>query len=288
MNNKRAFFLIGLIVTVFLSMAMTPTGDIFRCLKDYTVKADNEVGGSVFVLGGDLTVEKDATVLGDVLVIFGNLKVDGRINGNVGIVFGNGDMSASSSVIGDCGVVYGSLNAATGVVLGETGVIEAPANFSTGALLPIITTTVIGAAVVIYLVSCLIYFMFPRRTKNMADSLKAGLGRKFLIGFLINLAMIPLIIVLVITVIGVFAIPLVILVYLLVNMFANVALSFMVGRKISGGPNENAGSPYIYLLSGVLTVFLISIIPVIGWLAYYAACCIALGAAVDTRLGEVV
>lgn len=289
MNRKKQWFLISLVIITIVSIAPGPNGDIFRFMKDYVVKADQEIGGTVFILGGNLTIEKDATVMGDALVIFGDLKVNGRVNGNIGTVFGNADISSSASIIGDSGVIYGKLNAAEGSILGESAVIQAPANFSSGDFLPLITTTVIAAVVAMYLISCLIYLLFPKRIRNVAISIKSNLGRKFLIGLLINIALIPLIIVLVITVVGVFIIPLVIIAYILLNMFANVALALMVGKKISGdNKEENAGNSYIYLLSGVLVVFIISIIPVLGWFAYAAGGCIALGATIDTRLGEVV
>lgn len=289
MSRKKQWFLISLIIITLASIAPGPNGDAFKFMKDYVVEGNQEIGGTVFVLGGNLTIEKDAIVMGDALVVFGDLKINGRVNGNIGTVFGDAEVSSSASVIGDSGVIYGKMNAAKGAILGESAVVEAPANFNSGDFLPLITTTVIAAAVAMYLVSCLIYLLFPKRIKNIAESIRSNLGRKFLIGFLINIALIPLIIVLVITVVGVFVIPLIIIAYILLNMFANVALALTVGKKISGeNKEENTGNSYIYLLSGVLVVFVISIIPILGWFIYAAGGCIALGAAIDTRLGEVV
>ncbi len=289
MNRRKLILLASLLALIFVTIAPGPSGDVSRFFQDYTVQTKQEIRGTVFVVGGDLVIQKDATVMGDAIVLFGSLTIDGRVNGSAGSIFGDTKVTSGASIIGDCGTLYGRLEAAEGSILGETGVLEPPANFSSGNLLPVITTTVIAIAVFMYLISCLIYLIFPKRATAISQAIPNRLGRRFLIGFLVNLAILPLIVVLVITVVGIFLIPFVAIIYLAVNLLASVGLSLTVGKRISGDLKEGAvETPYICLLSGVLVVFVISIIPVLGWLIYGAASCIALGATVDTRLGEVV
>lgn len=290
MNKKKFLILLALIIVLITSVAAaTPNEDIFRFMKDYTVKANEEVKGSVLVIGGDVIIEGNSTVMGDVVALFGSLKVDGRVNRNIVSVLGNIDISSKASVIGDCAVILGKLNAADSVILGKQVVVALPASFEKGKFLPIITTTVISLLVIMYIIYCLVYFIFTKRTEKITNAILEDLGRRFLIGFLINIAFIPLVIILIITVIGIFIIPILVIAYIALNLIANVALALTVGKKLTGdNTKDGCVNPYISLLSGFLVVFILSIVPVIGWLFYLVSYCIALGAAVDTRLGQAV
>ena len=291
MNKKKVLILLGLIIILISSVAAAaaPKEDIFRFMKDYTVRANEEVKGSVLVIGGDVIIGENSTVMGDVITLFGNLKVDGRVNRNIVTVLGNVDISSKASVIGDCTVILGKLIALDSVILGKQFVVALPASFEKGKFLPIITTTVIALMVIMYIIYCLVYFIFTKRTEKVTNAIPEDLGRRFLIGFLINIAFIPLVIILIITVIGIFIIPVVVIGYMLLNLFANVALALAVGKKLTGdNTKDGCENPYISLLSGILVVFILSIVPVIGWLFYLISYCIALGAVVDTRLGQAV
>ena len=291
MNKKKFMILLGLIIVLISSVAAlaAPKEDIFRIMQDYTVKANEEVRGTVLVIGGDVIIEKNSTVMGDVVTLFGSLKVDGRVNRNIVSILGNANINGTASVIGDCAVILGKLNAADSVILGKQVVVALPASFEKGNFLPIITTTVISLMVIMYIIYCLVYFIFTKRTERITKAIPEDLGRRFLIGFLINIAFIPLVIILIITVIGIFIIPIIIIVYMALNLIANVALALTVGKKLTGdNTKDGCVNPYISLLSGFLVVFILSIVPVIGWLFYLTSYCIALGAVVDTRLGQVV
>ena len=290
MNKKKFLILLGLIIVLILSLAAAASKeDVFRLMKDYTVIANEEVRGSVLVIGGDVIIEGNSTVMGDVVTLFGNLKVDGRVNRNIVSVLGDADINGTASVIGDCAVILGKLNAADSVILGKQVVVALPASFEKGNFLPIITTTVIALLVIMYIIYCLVYFIFTKRTERITKAIPEELGRRFLIGFLINIAFIPLVIMLIITVIGIFIIPIIVIVYMALNLIANVALALTVGKKLTGdNTKDGCANPYISLLSGSLAVFILSIVPVIGWLFYLISYCIALGAVVETRLGQVV
>ena len=290
MNKKKFLILLGLIIVLILSLAAAASKeDVFRLMKDYTVIANEEVRGSVLVIGGDVIIEGNSTVMGDVVTLFGNLKVDGRVNRNIVSVLGDADINGTASVIGDCAVILGKLNAADSVILGKQVVVALPASFEKGNFLPIITTTVIALLVIMYIIYCLVYFIFTKRTERITKAIPEELGRRFLIGFLINIAFIPLVIMLIITVIGIFIIPIIVIVYMALNLIANVALALTVGKKLTGdNTKDGCANPYISLLSGFLAVFILSIVPVIGWLFYLISYCIALGAVVETRLGQVV
>lgn len=291
MSKKKLLILLGLIIILIISVAASaaPKQDILRIMQDYTVRANEELKGTVLVIGGDVIIEKDAAVTGDVFTLFGSLKVDGRVNRNILSVLGNVDVTSTASVIGDCAVILGKLNSADSVILGKQVVVALPANFEKGNFLPIITTTAIALLVFMYIIYCLVYFIFTKRTERITNAIPEDLGRRFLIGFLINIALIPLVIILIITVIGIFIIPIIIIVYMALNLIANVALALTVGKKLTGdNTKDGCVNPYISLLSGFLVVFILSIVPVIGWLFYLTSYCIALGAVVDTRLGQVV
>ena len=290
MNKKKFLILLGLIIVLISFVAATaPKEDVFRIMKDYTVSANEEIKGSVLVIGGDVIIEKNSTVMGDVVTLFGSLKVDGRVNRNIVSVLGNADISSTASVIGDCAVILGKLNAADSVILGKQVVVALPASFEKGNFLPIITTTVISLLVIMYIIYCLVYFIFTKRTERITNAITEDLGRRFLIGFLINIAFIPLVIILIITVIGIFIIPIVFIGYMALNLIANVALALAVGKKLTGdNTKDGCVNPYINLLSGFLVVFILSIVPVIGWLFYLISYCIALGAVVDTRFEQAV
>ncbi len=282
-KTKILIFLVVLFSMVFALAAKTSIGNEYSFFRDLNVEKGDTIEGFCLVIGADLKV--DGIISGDAMVLFGKLSVKGLIKGNAAGI-------GSSIIIGNSGVVGGDAAAFMGdVISGEKAIINGttsefgfPLDFNASNFIPVITTALVVLVLVIYFLACMIYLLVPKRVDLISKSLDLFFWRRLLIGFLINLALIPLIVVLIVTIVGIIIIPIVIIVYFSLNMLGGVAVFLAIGKKVSGGGTCN---PYICIMSGLLVLYILSFIPIVGWIFFAGISMMSLGAAVDTRLGMV-
>jgi hypothetical protein len=130
--------------------------------------------------------------------------------------------------------------------------------------------------------------LFMGTSKGRHANLRVALGKRwarhFATGFFVALASLALGFVLTVTIIG---IPAALLLGLLLFLGSYLGLSVVatrIGEKIPLGIVKE--SPVLTLASGVLVLFLLSRIPVLGPVFFLVFALIGLGAAASTRLGR--
>jgi hypothetical protein len=218
----------------------------------------------------DVYVGPDQTIDGDVNVVFGDAKIAGLVRGDCNALFGR-------CIIVDNGRVMGQVSNGSG----EGVRAFAPWAFGGGfgafaeqdhRLL----VKLAGSAVVV-----LMFLLFPLRMRVALDRVEKHPALSALIGTIAVVAVIPIAILLLISIIG---IPLVFLeiAALFVGVWIGTgAIALLVGRRLSELVlPASTPSPLLALVLGLIVVSAAEIVPVIGWAVSALVWLIGLGAAI--------
>lgn len=135
------------------------------------------------------------------------------------------------------------------------------------------------ALAVFFFLSVLVHALFPMQVKVVGQAIKSKTGVVIGRGLLVALLILPALLVLAITIIG---IPLVLLVVGMAVILGYASIALIVGEKLLNGDNPVAAMALGALIVGVSTM-----IPILGWLLSLALFIVALGAVITTHFGTV-
>ncbi|HYE84275.1 MAG TPA: hypothetical protein VEG39_19190 [Clostridia bacterium] len=292
MMKKGIVVLAGLLLAVLMLCAFAldvDNKDRVALFNDIEVPDGVTVNGDAVSIFGNITVNGDMT--GDAVAIFGNVTVSGTISGDAVAVFGEISVKNNGMINGDAAGILGGVDKSpNGTIRGEVADVTAPFNFRKNhdGLIPRVSYGDMIGLFAVYAFSCLALLIAPDRVKLMAEESRLRFGRRLGIGFLIMIMFIPasviLTVLLAITLIGIVFIPFIFIGFFLAGFVGMIAVEIAIGFRITGYL-EGRNSVYIHLLVGVVLVYVLRIIPVLGWLAYFTLVTYAIGVAADTRLG---
>lgn len=302
----KSFKIIKVIVLILISLLVlsaftlgNSSGDKVAFLSDINIPEDVIINGTAFSMFGDVIVH--GTVRGDAIALFGNVNIDGMVNGSTVAVMGALDVGDNAVINGDAvGIGGGTIKSHSAVVRGE--VIDASFGMYSQDFYTVVTL-ILGVLLLInYAISSLAIIVMPDRIQYMTSKIYNKVVRSFFIG-VITLFMFPLIITaLAITIIGIIAIPFFVIAYAIVAYISLIPMSIAIGKLIVPSL-ETKNSHYIHLLVGNLIITILAMLPVIalisysvlnvvgfvfaiiGFMCFLILVAIALGVAVDTRIG---
>ena len=289
--KKGATLLVGLFLIVLILCAFeidVDNKDKVAIFNDIEIPAGVKVNGDAVALFGDVVVNGDLS--GDAVAIFGDMSVIGTIEGDAVAIFGKITVKDNGVISGDAvGILGGVEKSHNGMIRGEIADINVPFNIKKpNGLIPRVSYGDMIGLIVIYAFSCLAILIAPDRIRRMSEESKIMPGRRFAIGLVIMMLFIPtsiiLSILLAITLIGIIFIPFIFIALFLIAFVGMVAVEVAIGYRLTG-QREGNNALFINLMVGVLLVYVLKIIPVLGWLAYFALVSFAVGIAVDTRIG---
>ena len=231
--------------------------------------------------GGTITVNEGETVEGDVVVIGGFARVMGRVTGEVVVVGGSAELGPKADVTGDVVVVGGGLRRDPGARIGgeveEVGV--GPININPninwprwgmgpgpwfgnpfGGFFSLISTVVrVGILCLLTAIVLLLGSGYVDRIRSLAaaEPLKAGA-----VGFLSQVLMVPLLviltIVLIITIVGIpflLLLPFAVLALAVLALVGFTAVAREVGQKVLGRVWADSGAGvFAVTMAGVLLI----------------------------------
>ncbi len=261
--------------------------------------------------GRDIVVEEDETVDGSVVAILGNIEIKGTVNRDVVAVFGNITVVPTGVIEGDVVSVGGEVQKETGatvrgkkttVSFGPKGVLRFPSfigGFSGLAFFARIIKIIFFLFLGIVVIS-----IAPRQVTKIKDKIGQDFFKCALIGFVAEIMILPIFLLLLITIIG---IPLAILVEPLLIVVSFIlgytGISYFIGEKLKGKTSLKPESPIMTMILGILAVeavlffarlvgvlghsfFPISLIlTLFGWAIWYVVITVGFGASILTRLG---
>jgi hypothetical protein len=226
-------------------------------------------------IGGSIVVKADEAIDGDVVAVGGRVDVYGRIGGDVVAIGGDVQLHDGAIVEGDAVSVGGRVvSDGSAIVEGQrvsvdlgipfTGMAwglgfpnhERPRLWSFGFSLAWMIAAVIF--------SVIFYAVSGRRLEVVSRRVDAEPGQSFLIGLLATFGtpfgLLISIILLAVTVIGIFLLPILVIALVLMWAGAFVAVSLAVGRRVANARRSPdaltpAPSPYQHLLLGILVLY---------------------------------
>jgi hypothetical protein len=220
----------------------------------------------------NIYVPPGKTIDGDLDVIFGDARVAGTVRGDCNAVFGR------CFTEGD-GQVHGTINNVTNDAVRSMVPWAVGKEYGIGALADQDHRLLVKLAS--SLVVVLVFLLFPLRMRVALDRVERHPGLSALTGAIAAVAIVPIAIMLILSIIG---IPLVILE--IAALFAGVwigtgAISLLVGRRLCELVMPTATpSPLVALILGLVVVCAAEIVPVIGWAVTALVWLVGLGAAI--------
>lgn len=282
-SRKLLLVIAAAIAVLFLAAFSNSNDDRAVIFNNIEVGSDEVVNGDVVSIFG--SVKNSGVIKGDVAAIFGNVSLSGRIEGDTAAVFGSVKLEEGAVIAGDTAAIGGGIDRAPGSeIKGEIADVGIPFAHNTMKPASKVNAISIIGLIVLYGLACLTFFIIPERINCMSVEFWKRIPRRFGVGIAAFVLSIPIIIALIITLIGILAIPFFILAFILLVFVAKVAMYMAIGHRITGNLSESSAA-YIYMLVGAVLVFTLNIIPIFGLAANTIITCIALGAAIDTKIG---
>ncbi len=245
--------------------------------EDVSVAA-NEIVSDIATMGGDVVI--DGQVTGDVLTMGGDAEVRGLIRGALVTMGGDVSFEGDGRVLGEVLTMGGSVDR-EGQPSAEGNLYENDEDRHG----PV--AEVLGSAArhgLFFLLGVLLIGAFPRRHASIARALVDRPGRSVAAGFLGMLATFVLCLAFAITLVG---IPVAIFVGILA-VVAGCAGFAVVGYVIGAAlPFERSKKrPLMQLGLGILILWGLSLVPVLGGLVLVLLGCAGYGAVLTTRFGK--
>ena len=284
--------------------AQAARGQIVQFNRPVVVEENEVIEGDVVSFFGDVlirgTVEGDLVgvfssvvlqgghVEGDAVAIFNPLSLqDGSVNGDAISIFGG--LRAYESAIGGSaiGVMGFGLDLQRTTVQGDSVDVAGflPGNVGGFGLLAVLLAIFfVVKQIAAFIMGAMAIVIFPDRFEKISIRAFNDVGKKMLVGFLINIGIFVLIAILAASVVGVPLVPLVFPAFILLEFTGNTTMKINLGKKISQSMGRNWGT-ILELLVGTL-LYLIFEITIVGKVFTFIFKLIGIGEVIDSRFGD--
>ena len=249
----------------------------------------------VRVFQGDITVHQGEIVQGDVVCVGGSVELEpgSVVQGDTVAVGGGITVSEGALVMGQAVAVLGSVDVESGgQVMGEHVQVGVSRFFGRSkhrgwltGLGPFGLFPTIALFALMYLVGLLVLRMWPDRVRNVGFALFENPVRSFVVGFLCWLLLLPLIVLLANSVVGIPLIPLLPVMLFLSIVVGFSSLALRIGEALPAGPGQRFVPPAA-LGMGMTVLMLTAFVPWLGISVLALLQFFALGASVSSRLGR--
>src|SRR5882672_2169136 len=258
--------------------------------------SDGEAGNVVSVLG-------DTRVTGEVtenaVAVLGSNYIDGKVDGDAVAVLGDMELGPHAEIGGDVVAVGGNLQRDPAAIIhgsvqnvlgGEFGSLHWLHTWVRHCLVygrPLAFAPGLGWAWGLALACLALYvglaLLFREGLSRCVRTFETQPGRSILAGLIAALLTPVLLVLLCITVIGIAAIPFVVVGLLCVGLFGKAVMLAWLGGRIAGRPGVGAiGHPAAAVALGGALVLILYVVPVLGFLVYKLLGFLGLGAVVYT------
>jgi uncharacterized RDD family membrane protein YckC len=258
--------------------------------------SDGEAGNVVSVFG-------DTRVTGEVhdsaVAVFGNTYIDGKIDGDAVAVLGNMQLGPHAEIGGNVTAVGGTLQRDPAAIIhgdvqnvistnfGGTGPIRTWIHHCLFYGRPLSLAPGLGWAWGLALTFLALYaalaLLFGEGLTRCVQTFETQPGQSVLAALIAMLLTPVLVVLLCITVIGIAAVPFVLLALFCIALFGKAVMLAWVGRRVTGRHDAGPLShPAVVVLIGGVLVLVLYLVPVLGFLVYKLLGVLGLGAVVYT------
>ncbi|MGC8518095.1 MAG: RDD family protein [Steroidobacteraceae bacterium] len=260
--------------------------------------ADGDVSDSVVAIMGDL--QANGSVDNSTVSVFGDSSVNGPVGGNAVAVFGDLKLGPKAHIHGQAVDVFGSVQRDPGSVIdGGTanimsGMFHGAAGLQSwsehclllGRLLAprLDIAWAWGVAGVLLLFYALLALLFREGLQRSIQTLDEHPGASLLAAVAMTLLTPVLMLALVMTVVGILAIPLFWLALLGAGIFGRVVALGWLGGRILRGVRSGSVHPVLYVLLGGVIALALYMVPVLGFIVYALIGTLGFGAVIYSLL----
>ena len=287
MKNKYKYLIVVcLLVFIMVLSAFTKGEDNSNAafFRDVIIQADQVIEGDNVVFFGNATI--NGHVKGDAAAILGNVVVNGRVDGDIAAVFGNVYLGEKAVAGGDVAGVMGKVTKEPGAIIkGEIADVKAPMEMNRHSAVPMLTAAYVVFVAITYFFYCFLVVLVPDRLNVMADQFQKNMARRYLIGLIMFIVFIPINLLLVLSIVGIFLVPVFSLAVMFLVFIASAVTALFIGNKVMK-QQESKNSIYLKLLVGTVLLYMLMAIPIIGWLVFMTIISISVGVVLDTRVGN--
>jgi len=231
-----------------------------------TVSIDH--GGTYW--GENVTVANDQVIDGDLTVVGGDAIIEGTVNGDVNDYGGHIEMLPGSTVTGE----YHEFG---GPYLGAL----APWAAAGGASSIMAQNYRMLERLAYGLIILLVFLIFPVRVRVALDRLEQHPGLSAGVGTIALLAVIPVGVLLLVSIIGIPLIPLEIAAIFAGVFIGQAALGILVGRRLFELLRpQSTPSPLAALVLGMIVISVAQVVPGVGWFITMLVVLVGLGAGI--------
>ncbi|MDA8351305.1 MAG: RDD family protein [Pseudomonadota bacterium] len=260
--------------------------------------ADGNVSDSVVAIMGDL--QANGSVGNSTVSVFGNSSINGPVRGNAVAVFGDLRLGPKAHVYGQVVNVFGSVQRDPGSVIdgGTANIMSGVFHGASGVqswsehclilgrlLAPRLDIGwawgVAGALLLFYL---LLALLFRAGLQKCIQTLDEHPGASVLAAVAMTLLTPVLMLALVMTVVGILAIPLFWLALLGAGIFGRVVALGWLGGRILRGARSGITHPVLYVLLGGIVALVLYMVPVLGFIIYALIGTLGFGAVIYSLL----
>jgi uncharacterized RDD family membrane protein YckC len=260
--------------------------------------SDGEAGDVVSIFG-DTRISGDVT--GGTVSVLGNTYIDGKVDGDAVAVLGSMELGPHAEVDGAVVVIGGALRRdPAAVVHGDVENIFAGSFGSMGWLhawvrhcllfgRPLALAPGLGWAWSLALACLALYavlaLLFREGLTRCVQTFETQPGHSVLAALVTMLLTPVLVVLLFVTVIGIPAVPFVLLGLFCVGLFGKAVMLAWLGRRVTGGQGTGpTGHPAVAVLIGGVLVLALYLVPVLGFLVYKLLGVLGLGAVMYTAI----
>jgi len=266
------------------------------------------LGEDIVRIGNDVHVPEDQVVEGDVVAVMGDVRVDGYVEGDAVAIGGNLTVGPNGHIDGDGVAVGGTVEKEGGVIRGETVSLGLGPGWCKGS--GFLMESFFSAArrlvllvmwlVILILLGALLIAVVRRPVDIIKDRASKDAFVNGLIGLLVWVLLVPVMVLLVITVIGIPIAVLLPFVFAVMMLLGFVGVAAATGQKFvpatDGGLYKGMAVGVVVLYGLVIVGTLLklgpgpmhlagSILCFIGWAIVFVATTVGLGAVVTSRFG---
>ena len=246
---------------------------------DVSVDQDDTLSNDAVSIGGTLDI--NGVIDGDAVSIGGKVNINGEIEGDLVLIGSYGEIDSLAVVKGEFVNIGSNLDIHKNACFkgAKTNISLGPINrlirlthipyMSKTHKIPFIgtkITTGIAKFVILYLLSLAIILIFKGSGKVEETTIKNPF-RTFLAGLLVEILIIPAIIVLLISIIGIPLVPFFILLLFIGVFFGTAVIIFMTGKYVCNKFDKHNMHPSLTILIGLLVL---SIIPLMNFIGVWA------------------
>ena len=263
-----------------------------------------QIQRDVVSFGGDVVLEDGASVGGDIVIFGGNVQIAGKAGHRLYMFGGRVTLEPTAVVEDNVIVMGGLLEKKEGAVVrgtierntdtnmprfGWNGVLPAFGSFGNGwnfwdgivvgfvkNLVNTLALAALGALIIVFL---------PSQLKQVAAVVEKSAAPSLGVGCLTWLVVPPLIVLFIITCLGIPLSLALFIAFVAAIILGWIAISAIIGDRLLNALKAKNIVPILAMIVGILVLWLVTSVPIVGWVVWLFIATLAVGAVALTRFG---